>query len=138
MRGIASPLPPRRIHPRHKWRGILRGSHKLIYRFRNKWRISGIDDITGLPLAIILFITFLFVTNPILNTVSRSIEVEADLFGINAVREPDAYASVVMKLATYRKQDPGPLEEFLFYDHPSGKSRILMAMRWKAEHLNDQ
>jgi hypothetical protein len=25
--GIASPLPPRRIHPRHKWRGILRGSH---------------------------------------------------------------------------------------------------------------
>jgi hypothetical protein len=28
MRGIASPLPPRRIHPRHKWRGILRGSHK--------------------------------------------------------------------------------------------------------------
>jgi STE24 endopeptidase len=43
-----------------------------------------------------------------------------------------------MKLATYRKQDPGPLEEFLFYDHPSDKSRILMAMRWKAEHLNDQ
>jgi integrase len=28
MRGIASPLPPRRIHPRHKWRGIPRGSHK--------------------------------------------------------------------------------------------------------------
>jgi hypothetical protein len=28
MRGIASPLPTRRIHPRHKWRGILRGSHK--------------------------------------------------------------------------------------------------------------
>jgi hypothetical protein len=29
MRGIPSPLPPRRIHPRHKWRGILRGSHKV-------------------------------------------------------------------------------------------------------------
>jgi len=30
MRGIASPLPPRRIHPRHKWRGMLRGSHKAL------------------------------------------------------------------------------------------------------------
>jgi hypothetical protein len=33
--------------------------------------------------------------------------------------------------------DPSPLEEFVFFDHPSGKNRILMAMRWKAEHLND-
>jgi STE24 endopeptidase len=24
---------------------------------------------------------------------------------------------------------------FVFYDHPSGFKRILMAMRWKAEHL---
>ncbi len=108
--------------------------NKLVYRFKNKWRISGIDDIAGLPLAIILFVTFLFVTSPIINTARRSIEIEADLFGLNASREPDAYASVVMKLATYRKQDPGPVEEFLFYDHPSGKSRILRAMRWKAEH----
>ena len=28
MRGIASPLPPLRIHPHHKWRGILRFFHK--------------------------------------------------------------------------------------------------------------
>jgi len=28
-RGIASPLPLHRIHPRHKWRGILREFHKL-------------------------------------------------------------------------------------------------------------
>ena len=28
---------------------------------------------------------------------------------------------------------PGPLEEALLFDHPSGRSRILMAMRWKAE-----
>jgi hypothetical protein len=34
------------------------------------------------------------------------------------------------------KLSPGPLEEFLFFDHPSGRSRILMAMRWKAEHLD--
>jgi hypothetical protein len=25
----------------------------------------------------------------------------------------------------------------VFYDHPSGRTRIFMMMRWKAEHLND-
>ena len=30
---------------------------------------------------------------------------------------------------------PGPIEEWIFYDHPSGRSRVAMAMRWKAENL---
>ena len=29
---------------------------------------------------------------------------------------------------------PGKWEEIVFYDHPSGYNRILMAMTWKAEH----
>jgi STE24 endopeptidase len=28
---------------------------------------------------------------------------------------------------------PGPVEEWIFYDHPSGRARIYSAMRWKAE-----
>jgi STE24 endopeptidase len=35
----------------------------------------------------------------------------------------------------YRKLDPSPLEEFLFFDHPSGRARIRMAMDWKAANL---
>jgi STE24 endopeptidase len=30
---------------------------------------------------------------------------------------------------------PGPVEEWIFFDHPSGYNRILDAMRWKAENL---
>jgi STE24 endopeptidase len=30
--------------------------------------------------------------------------------------------------------EPGPLEEAIFFDHPSGRTRIFSAMRWKAEH----
>jgi STE24 endopeptidase len=40
-----------------------------------------------------------------------------------------------MKLSEYRKINPGRLEEIIFYDHPSGKVRVLSAMRWKAENL---
>ena len=49
--------------------------------------------------------------------------------------EPDAFATVALKLAEYRKLAPGKLEEFVFFDQPSGYSRIFMSMRWKAEHL---
>jgi STE24 endopeptidase len=31
--------------------------------------------------------------------------------------------------------DPSPLEEMIFFDHPSGRTRIYAAMRWKAENL---
>ena len=28
-----------------------------------------------------------------------------------------------------------PIEEWIFFDHPSGRNRIAAAMRWKAENL---
>jgi len=56
------------------------------------------------------------------------------MYGLNAAREPDATSNVDMLLGEYRKLDPGPVEEFIFYDHPSGRTRITAAMRWKAEH----
>ena len=54
---------------------------------------------------------------------------------MNAARQPDGMASIALKLGEYRKLDPGPLEEFIFFDHPSGRTRIYASMRWKAEHL---
>lgn len=47
---------------------------------------------------------------------------------------PQGTAEVALKLGEYRKLSPGPLEEIIFYDHPSGRSRIEMAMRYKAEN----
>jgi len=45
-------------------------------------------------------------------------------------------AEVALKLGAYRKLNPTPLEEFMFYDHPSGRARIRMAMDWKAANLS--
>jgi STE24 endopeptidase len=45
-------------------------------------------------------------------------------------------AKVALKLGAYRKLNPGPMEEFIFYDHPSGRARIRMAMDWKAANLS--
>jgi len=53
------------------------------------------------------------------------------------VRKPDAFATVILKLSNYRKLEPGRWEEVIFYDHPSGRTRIETAMRWKKEHITD-
>jgi STE24 endopeptidase len=101
-----------------------------------KWGVRGIADPAGLPLLALIFSTLLFLATPLLNTVVRVTEREADAFGINTSREPDGMAKVALKLGTYRKLNPTPLEEFIFYDHPSGRARIRMAMDWKAANLS--
>jgi STE24 endopeptidase len=106
---------------------------RVVARWGAGWRVSGIDDPAGLPLLGLLLSLFLFVMTPVLNTFVRTLEAEADIFGLNAARQPDGEAEVALKLAEYRKLAPGPIEEWIFFDHPSGRSRILMAMRWKAE-----
>jgi STE24 endopeptidase len=108
---------------------------RVLARWGGGWGVADIQDPAGLPLLMALLSVYFFLATPVVNTLIRSQEAEADLFGLNASRQPDGFATVALKLGEYRKLAPGPLEEFLFFDHPSGRSRILMAMRWKAEHL---
>jgi STE24 endopeptidase len=103
-------------------------------RFGARWDVRGVGDTAGLPLLALLLAFYFFVLTPVLNTVGRTMEYEADIFGLNAARQPDGFATTALKLSDYRKIDPTPLEETIFYDHPSGHTRIFSAMRWKAEH----
>jgi STE24 endopeptidase len=105
--------------------------------FGGNWDVRTIDDPAGLPVLMALLSVFLLLATPVTNTITRTTEAQADIFGINAVRQPDAFAKSALMLAEYRKLDPSPWEEFVFFDHPSGRTRIYTAMRWKAEHLND-
>jgi STE24 endopeptidase len=100
-----------------------------------RWQVRGIGDPAGLPLLMLIFVTFTFLMTPVLNSIVRTTEREADQFGINTSREPDGACKVALKLGAYRKLNPTPLEEFIFFDHPSGRARIRMAMDWKAAHL---
>src|SRR5438552_4013800 len=106
-----------------------------VRRWGDKCGVRGIADPAGLPLLVLILGTFIFVLTPFLNTVVRVTEREADAFGINTAREPDGMAEVALKLGAYRKLNPTPLEEFIFFDHPSGRARIRMAMDWKAANL---
>ncbi len=105
--------------------------------FGGNWDVRTIDDPAGLPVAMALVSFFFLVATPVTNTMTRTLEQQADMFGLNAARQPDGFATVTLKLSEYRKLDPSPFEEFVFYDHPSGRTRIHSAMVWKAAHIND-
>lgn len=111
-----------------------RGVTSALARWGAKWDIRGITDVAILPLAVMVFSVYFFLMTPVTSTISRTMEFEADMYGLNAARQPDGEANIDLMLGEYRKLDPGPVEEFLFYDHPSGRTRITAAMRWKAEH----
>ena len=104
-------------------------------RWGEKWRISGVGDPAVLPLVVLLASIVFFLLTPVFNTFIRTQEHEADMYGLNASRMPDGFAQAAIHLGEYRKMSPGPVEEWVFFDHPSGRNRIHDAMRWKAENL---
>lgn len=114
---------------------IDRAYNRISLRYGRRWRFGPLQDLAGAPVFVGLLTVGFFVLTPVFNTVTRVSEIEADQFGLNLAREPDGFAQVSLKLGEYRKMSPGPLEEFIFFDHPSGENRIRMAMRWKKENL---
>src|ERR1700674_855346 len=106
-----------------------------VRRWGASWGVRGIADPAGLPLLSLIFAGVFFLLTPVSNTAVRVTEREADAFSINTSREPDGMAKGALKLGSYRKLDPTPLEEFIFFDPPSGRPRIRMAMDWKAARL---
>jgi len=104
-------------------------------RWGTKWQIRGVGDTAVLPLAVMIITTLGVLSTPIDNTLTRTQEYEADMYGLNTSRQPDGEAQADIHLGEYRKMNPGPIEEFIFYNHPSGRNRIYAAMRWKAENL---
>ena len=106
-----------------------------LQRWGEKWQIRSVGDTAVVPLVVLLALAYGFVTTPIDNTMIRTQEKEADMFGLNTARQPDGFAQAAIHLGEYRKMNPAPIEEFIFFDHPSGRNRIYAAMRWKAENL---
>jgi STE24 endopeptidase len=104
---------------------------RLLVRFGARFGLGGVGDVASLPMLSSVFAVFLFVATPVTSTLIRTQEIEADRFGLNLAREPHGAAEVFLKLTEYRKPDPGPVEEFIFFDHPSTRFRIHDAMRWR-------
>jgi len=103
----------------------------LLRSYAQRFALNGISDIASLPMMVAVLSVFLFLATPVTNTVTRVQETEADRFGFNLARDPLGAAEAYLKLTEYRKPDPGPIEEFIFFDHPGTRTRIYNAMTWR-------
>ncbi|MDF8332828.1 M48 family metallopeptidase [Novosphingobium cyanobacteriorum] len=100
-----------------------------------RWALRDIADPAAIPVLIGVYAALSLLASPLTNAIVRIQESEADVFGLDVAREPDGFASIAMELSQYRKIDPPAWEEALFYDHPSGATRVRMAMQWKKDHV---
>jgi STE24 endopeptidase len=96
-----------------------------------------IADPSGLPVVVFMISVMSLLAQPVVNTLSRMDESEADRYSLETVNLPDALATALVKTAEYRNPRPHPVQEFVFYTHPSVERRVLAAMEWKAAHAAD-
>ena len=94
--------------------------------------VRGIADPAGYPVFTAILVVLGLLGTPILNSMIRAAEVDADNYSLAIAREPDGLAKALVKTIEYRAATPGQLEEILFYDHPSVGWRVRNAMDWKA------
>jgi STE24 endopeptidase len=93
---------------------------------------AALDDPRGLPVLMFLVSLLATLATPITNAVTRMGEREADTYSLRTANLPDALASALVKTAEYRNPRPHPVQEMLFYTHPSVERRVRSAMEWKA------
>ncbi len=130
---------------KHSWWGILFFSvlavvlfwlaDRLFPRFARAFGTNAaIGDPRGLPVLLFIASFFGLLASPLINTFSRTLENQADMYSLRTENLPDALSSSLVKTAEYRYPRPGRLEEIIFYDHPSVEARVRNAMEWKATH----
>lgn len=129
----------------HVWLGVIVFSLLAIFLFFLADRLfprfarlfgsdARIDEPRGIPVLGFIVGLFALLAMPVVNTLSRFDESQADNYSLRTVNEPDALAGALVKTAEYRYPRPHPVQEFIFYTHPSVERRVRNAMDWKAGH----
>jgi STE24 endopeptidase len=130
---------------KHTWWGLLVFSvlaivlfwiaDRTFLRFARAFGSSAsIADPRGVAVLMFMVPLFGLIASPLTNWFGRTLETQADRYSLETENRPDALSSALVKTAEYRYPRPNPVEEFVFYDHPSVERRVRMAMEWKATH----
>ncbi len=114
-----------------------RGMHWALGRWGQRWAIRDVDDWASLPVLLFFFSLFLFLAAPLINTHSRYVEHEADVYGLEVIHGvvPDsqqaaAEAFQVLGEIDLLDPDPSPFIKVWLYDHPSLNERIVFAQSY--------
>lgn len=90
---------------------------------------SGIADPAALPLLILISGALGFLASPLVNTFTRYVEKQADIYALRLTNDPQAFVRAMTRLTDQNLSvaNPSAWEEVLFYDHPSYHRRVKLA-----------
>ena len=91
-------------------------------------------DPTGAPAMVLIAAAWLSLATIADHALIRAVNVRADQYSLDHASEPDGLAEALLHEWQGEDPRPAPLQEALFYSHPSLQSRLDHAMRWKAAH----
>ena len=100
-----------------------------VARFGPRWGFRELHDVASIPLFALTLGLAGFVAQPLVNVYTRTIEHEADTFGLEVTRTNDAAARAFIKLGSQNKSNPDPplLIEWFDYSHPPLLDRVRYA-----------
>jgi len=109
----------------------------VLTRWGGSWGIRGLEDWASLPVLLLLFSVFAFLSNPVGSAFSRYLEHQADQYGLEVTHglTPDfgqvgAQAFQALGEVDLADPEPNPVSVFLFYDHPSIPDRVRFALTY--------
>jgi len=130
----------------HIWKGIAFSSLLSVFlfffsgnmmswalaRFGRRWGVTEIFDIATLPLFAIALSIVSLVVQPAVNAYDRSVEHEADMFGLEVTHSNDAAARAFIKLGSQNKSNPEPplLLKWFEFTHPPLVERVRFAQEY--------
>jgi STE24 endopeptidase len=110
---------------------------RLIQRAGKSWNIRSVDDWASLPLLLLVVTVVSFVMEPAMNSFSRVLEHNADVYGLEVVHGivPDApqtaaQAFQILGEVDLSDPDPSPFIKFWLYNHPALPERIRFAAQY--------
>jgi Zn-dependent protease with chaperone function len=105
---------------------IYRSANYLMHRYSHRFGFSRLSQIASLPLLLLLASVFMFLTQPLSNFVSRTIEHNADKFGLEITQNNTAAgeAFLVLQQKNLAVPRPGLLFKFWRSTHPPLGERV--------------
>ena len=103
----------------------------LVRRFGERWRVAGIADPAGFPVLMMILSVFLLLATRVQQPARSG--GRGGLLRDQHLTRARWLRPGVHQAGRIPQDGPRALvEEFVFYDHPSGRARIRKAMEWKA------
>lgn len=98
----------------------------LLRKFHHAFGFTDLDAIASLPLLLFLFTFFNFLSSPLTNYLSRTMEREADRFGLEITQNNEAAgeAFLVLQQKNLANPYPGPIYVFWRASHPPLGERV--------------